>query len=46
MIARRRAIDRVRSSAASAVRDQQAAPPAESRDQTHEAAAEALDRDD
>ncbi len=45
MIARRRAIDRVRSSAASAVRDQQAAPPAELWDQTHEAAAEALDRE-
>ena len=45
MIARRRAIDRVRSSAASAVRDQQAAAPAELRDQTHEAAAEALDRE-
>jgi RNA polymerase sigma-70 factor (ECF subfamily) len=44
MIARRRAIDRVRSSAASAVRDQQALPPAELRDQTHEAAADALDR--
>ena len=39
MIARRRAIDRVRSSVASAVRDQQAAAPAELRDQTHEAAA-------
>ena len=45
MIARRRAIDRVRSSAASAVRDQQAALPAELWDQTHEAAAEALDRE-
>ncbi len=45
MIARRRAIDRVRSSVASAVRDQQAAPPAELWDQTHEAAAEALDRE-
>ena len=45
MIARRRAIDRVRSAAASAVRDQQAAPPAELWDQTHEAAAEALDRE-
>ena len=45
MIARRRAIDRVRSSAASAVRDQQAAPPTELWDQTHEAAAEALDRE-
>ena len=45
MIARRRAIDRVRSSAASAVRDQQAAAPAELRDQTHEAAALALERE-
>ncbi len=45
MIARRRAIDRVRSSVASSVRDQQAAPPAELRDQTHEAAAEVLDRE-
>ena len=45
MIARRRAIDRVRSSAASAVRDQQAAPPAGLWDQTHEAAADALDRE-
>ncbi|HEY5397418.1 MAG TPA: sigma-70 family RNA polymerase sigma factor [Trebonia sp.] len=45
MIARRRAIDRVRSSAASAVREQQAAPPAELSDQTHEAAAQALDRE-
>jgi RNA polymerase sigma-70 factor, ECF subfamily len=45
MIARRRAIDRVRSSVASSFRDQQAAPPAELWDQTHEAAAEALDRE-
>ena len=45
MIARRRAIDRVRSSVASAVRDQQAAPPAGLWDQTHEAAADALDRE-
>ena len=45
IIARRRAIDRVRSSAASTVRDQQAAPPAELWDQTHEAAAQALDRE-
>jgi RNA polymerase sigma-70 factor, ECF subfamily len=45
MIARRRAIDRVRSSAASAVREQQAAAPAELWDQTHEAAAEAIDRE-
>jgi RNA polymerase sigma-70 factor (ECF subfamily) len=45
MIARRRAIDRVRSSVASSVRDQQAAPPAELWDQTHEAAADALDRE-
>ncbi|HEX4089034.1 MAG TPA: sigma-70 family RNA polymerase sigma factor [Streptosporangiaceae bacterium] len=45
MIARRRAIDRVRSTVASAVRDQQAAPPAELWDQTHEAAADALDRE-
>ena len=45
MIARRRAIDRVRSSVASAVRDRQAAAPAELWDQTHEAAAEALDRE-
>jgi len=46
MIARRRAIDRVRSSAASVVRDLQAAPPAAvSWDATHEAAAEALDRE-
>jgi RNA polymerase sigma-70 factor (ECF subfamily) len=45
MIARRRAIDRVRSSVASTVRDQQAAPPTELWDQTHEAAAEALDRE-
>jgi RNA polymerase sigma-70 factor, ECF subfamily len=45
MIARRRAIDRVRSSVASAVRDQQAAAPAELWDQTHEATAEALDRE-
>ena len=45
MIARRRAIDRVRSTVAAAVRDQQAAAPAESWDQTHEAAAEALDRE-
>jgi RNA polymerase sigma-70 factor (ECF subfamily) len=45
MIARRRAIDRVRSSAASAVRDQQAGAPAGLWDQTHEAAAEALDRE-
>ena len=45
MIARRRAIDRVRSAAASAVRDQQAVPPAEPWDQTHEAAADALDRE-
>ena len=45
MIARRRAIDRVRSAAASAVRDQQAVPPAELWDQTHEAAADALDRE-
>jgi RNA polymerase sigma-70 factor (ECF subfamily) len=44
MIARRRAIDRVRSSAAAAVRDQQALPPAGLWDQTHEAAADALDR--
>jgi RNA polymerase sigma-70 factor, ECF subfamily len=46
MIARRRAIDRVRSSVASSVRDQQAAaPPTGLWDQTHEAAAEALDRE-
>ena len=45
MIARRRAIDRVRSAAASAVRDQRAVPPAELRDRTHEAAADALDRE-
>jgi len=45
MIARRRAIDRVRSSAASAVRDQQAIRPDEPWDQTHEAAADALDRE-
>jgi RNA polymerase sigma-70 factor, ECF subfamily len=45
MIARRRAIDRVRSSVASAVRDQQAAPPSGLWDQTHEAAADALDRE-
>jgi RNA polymerase sigma-70 factor, ECF subfamily len=45
MIARRRAIDRVRSSVASAVRERQAAAPAELGDQTHEAAAEALDRE-
>jgi len=45
MIARRRAIDRVRSAVAAAVRDQQAAAPAELWDQTHEAAAEALDRE-
>lgn len=45
MIARRRAIDRVRSSVASTVRDQQAALPTELWDQTHEAAAEALDRE-
>ena len=45
MIARRRAIDRVRSSVASAVRDRQAAPPTELWDQTHEAAADALDRE-
>jgi RNA polymerase sigma-70 factor (ECF subfamily) len=44
MIARRRAIDRVRSSAASAVRDRQALPAAGLWDQTHEAAADALDR--
>jgi RNA polymerase sigma-70 factor, ECF subfamily len=45
MIARRRAIDRVRSSVASAVRDQQAAAPTALWDQTHEAAADALDRE-
>ena len=45
MIARRRAIDRVRSAAASPVRDQQAVPPAEPWDRTHEAAADALDRE-
>jgi RNA polymerase sigma-70 factor, ECF subfamily len=45
MIARRRAIDRVRSSVASAVRDQQAAPPTALWDQTHEAAADAFDRE-
>ena len=45
MIARRRAIDRVRSSVASSVRDQQAARPAELWDQTHEAAVDALDRE-
>jgi RNA polymerase sigma-70 factor, ECF subfamily len=45
MIARRRAIDRVRSSVASTARDQHAARPAELWDQTHEAAADALDRE-
>jgi RNA polymerase sigma-70 factor, ECF subfamily len=45
MIARRRAIDRVRSTAASAVRDQQAVPPVAAWDATHEAAADALDRE-
>jgi RNA polymerase sigma-70 factor, ECF subfamily len=45
MIARRRAIDRVRSSVASTVRDRQAAAPAGLWDQTNEAAAEALDRE-
>lgn len=43
MIARRRAIDRVRSAVASAVRDRQAAPPTGLWDETHEAAADALD---
>ena len=44
-MARRRAIDRVRSTAASAARDQRNAPPVVLWDQTHEAAAETLDRE-
>ena len=44
-MARRRAIDRVRSTAASAARDQRNAPPVMLWDQTHEAAAETLDRE-
>lgn len=45
MIARRRAIDRVRSAVASAARDQQGAPSVALWDQTHEAAADTLDRE-
>jgi RNA polymerase sigma-70 factor (ECF subfamily) len=44
-IARRRAIDRVRSTAASTARDQRNAAPESPWDQTHEAAADALDRE-
>lgn len=45
MMARRRAIDRVRSVAASVARDQREAPQMSLWDQTHEAAADALDRE-
>ncbi len=45
MIARRRAIDRVRSAVASTARDQQTVPTVALWDQTHEAAADALDRE-
>jgi RNA polymerase sigma-70 factor (ECF subfamily) len=45
LMARRRAIDRVRSVVASVLRDQRHAPDAGLWDQTHEAAAEALDRE-
>jgi RNA polymerase sigma-70 factor (ECF subfamily) len=44
-IARRRAIDRVRSSAASTARDQRNVPTNALWDQTHEAAADTLDRE-
>ncbi len=45
MIARRRAIDRVRSSVAATVRDHRSAPSAALWDQTHEAATDILDRE-
>jgi RNA polymerase sigma-70 factor (ECF subfamily) len=45
MIARRRAIDRVRSTAASTARDQRNARPDAPWDQTHEAAVDTLDRE-
>jgi RNA polymerase sigma-70 factor (ECF subfamily) len=45
MIARRRAIDRVRSAVAATARDQQTPPSIALWDQTHEAAADALDRE-
>jgi RNA polymerase sigma-70 factor (ECF subfamily) len=44
-MARRRAIDRVRSTAASTARDQRTAPAVVLWDETHEAAAETLDRE-
>lgn len=45
LMARRRAIDRVRSVVASVARDQRVVPDAGLWDQTHEAAADALDRE-